>query len=283
MIVREQAYTFGNSAPLVGIYTNTTKGVTEDNTATVILLNSGLLHRVGPFRLYVDLARKLSVLGFPVFRFDLSGIGDSEKHRDNRPREEQILSDIKQAMDFLAAHKGAKKFVVMGLCTGADNAHKISVRDARICGAVFLDGYCYPSTGYYLRLYSAKLLNPAVWWRAVKRMVIKPTPRNDQSFEVSNQIDDNYFWKLPPKKKTKTELEALINRRVNLLYIYTGSNDLVNYQNQMAASMKSIKFGNQLQEEYLKDSEHTYPLSVDRNKMIDIVCDWMREKYSKLA
>lgn len=278
--MREQACSFGNSAPLVGIYTNSTKRATENNTPTIMLLNSGLLHRAGPFRLYVDLARKLSALGFPVFRFDLSGIGDSEKHRDNRPREEQILSDIKQAMDFLAVHKGAKEFVVMGLCTGADNAHKISVRDARICGAVFLDGYCYPSTGYYLRFYGAKLLNPAVWWRAVKRTVLKPAPRNDALFEVDNQREDNYFWKLPAKTKTKAELEALVNRGVNLLYIYTGSNNLVNYKNQMADSMKSIKFGNQLQEEYLKNAEHTYPIVADRIQMMSIICDWMRERYS---
>ncbi len=276
----EQAYTFGNSAPLVGIYTNTTEDTTQNNAPTVLLLNSGLLHRSGPFRLHVDLARKLSAFGFPVFRFDLSGIGDSGKHHDSRPREEQILSDIKQAMDFLSARKGAKNFVAMGLCTGADNAHKISVRDARICGAVFLDGYCYPSTGYYLRLYGPKLLNPAVWWRAVKRTVPKPMPQNDELFETNDQREDNYFWKLPLKHKTKSELKTLVNRSVNLLYIYTGSNDFVNYKNQLAASMKSIKFGNQLQEEYLKDAEHTYPLIADREQMIDIVCDWMRAKYS---
>lgn len=279
--MQEQAYTFGNLVPLVGIYTNGTKAATENNTPTVMFLNSGLLHRAGPFRLYVDLARKLSVLGFPVFRFDLSGIGDSEKHRDNRSREEQILSDIKEAMDFLAMRKDAQRFVVMGLCTGADNAHKISVRDERICGAVFLDGYCYPSAGYYLRLYGPKLLNPAVWWRAVKRTVLKPTSQNDELFEIDKQREDNNFWKLPAKNKTKAELEMLVNRSVNLLYIYTGSNNLVNYRNQMAASMKSIKFGNQLQEEYLKDSEHTYPLSIDRNKMMGIICKWMQEKYSK--
>ncbi len=278
--MQEQAYTFGNSALLVGIYTNTPEGTTKNNAPTVLLLNSGLLHRAGPFRLHVDLARKLSVLGFPVFRFDLSSIGDSGKHHDSRPREEQILSDIKQAMDFLSACKGAKKFVAMGLCTGADNAHKISVRDARICGAVFLDGYCYPSTGYYLRLYGQKLLNPAVWWRAVKRTVLKPMPRNDELSDANDQREDNYFWKLPPKQKTKSELKILVNRNVNLLYIYTGSNDFVNYKNQLAASMKSIKFGNQLQEEYLKDAEHTYPLSIDRKQMMSIICDWMQEKYS---
>lgn len=278
--MQEQAYTFGNSAPLVGIYTNITEGVTKNNAPVVLLLNSGLLHHVGPFRLHVDLARKLSVLGFPVFRFDFSGIGDSEKHRDSRPREEQILSDIKEAMDFLTTRKGAQRFVVIGLCTGADNAHKISVRDERVSGAVFLDGYCYPSTGYYLRLYGPKLLNPAVWWRIFKRTALKPMPQNDELFETNDQRADNYFWKLPPKQKTETELKTLVNRNVNLLYIYTGSSNFVNYKGQLATSMKSIKFGNQLQEEYLKDAEHTYPLSADRKQMMSIICDWMREKYS---
>ena len=43
----------------------------------VVLFNVGLVHRPGPFRQQVQLSRRLALLGHPVFRFDMPGIGDS--------------------------------------------------------------------------------------------------------------------------------------------------------------------------------------------------------------
>jgi pimeloyl-ACP methyl ester carboxylesterase len=267
----EHAYAFGSSAQLVGILTDSTPHLSSNDTPIVLLLNSGLRHRVGPFRLHVDLARELSTLGFPVFRFDLSGIGDSNRHKDSRSREEQILSDIQEAMDFLSTRKGIHNFVVMGICTGADNAHKISVRDERISGAVCLDGYCYPTAGYYLRRYGSKVLNPMVWWRLIIKMFTYAS-------EVRDEREENYFWTLPPKHKTETELKLLVARGVKLLYVF--SNGFIsNYKDQFAASFKSVDFGNQLQVEFLNESEHLYPIIADRKRLIGVISDWLRGNF----
>jgi len=271
----ENAYTFGSSVQLVGILTDSTSHPSSNDIPIVLLLNAGLKHRVGPFRLHVDLARELSGLGFPVFRFDLSGIGDSNRHKDTRSREEQVLSDIQEAMDFLSSRKGIHNFVVMGLCTGADNAHKISVRDKRISGAVFLDGYCYPTAGFYLRRYGTKLFNPAAWWRFIKKMFIKLTP---DSYATNDNREENYFWTLPPKQKTETELKLLVARGVNLLYVFSGW-FISNYKEQFATAFKSVDFGNQLQVEYFRECEHLYPVIADRKKMIGRISDWMKAKY----
>src|SRR6185436_6886506 len=42
-----------------------------------IILNAGVLHRVGPHRLHVILARRIAASGLPSLRLDLGGIGDS--------------------------------------------------------------------------------------------------------------------------------------------------------------------------------------------------------------
>ena len=47
------------------------------SSVAVVLLNAGLIHRSGPFRLYTRLARKLAKSGYIVLRFDLPGIGDA--------------------------------------------------------------------------------------------------------------------------------------------------------------------------------------------------------------
>jgi len=275
----ERAYTFGSSAALVGILTTPPEGTAVGGAPMVLLLNSGLIHRPGPFRMHVDLARRLVAMGFSVFRFDLSGIGDSEKHRDNRPREEQILADISEAMDFLSSNLGAKRFIAMGLCTGADNAHKISVRDERVTGAVFLDGYCYPTPLFYIRRYGAKFFNPMAWLRMARRAATKPDALADQTASRRDDREDNYFWNLPPKHQTESELKALVERGVDMLFVFTNSSEFINYPGQLRDCMKSIEFGDQLQVEYFDEFEHTYPIMKDRQCLFDVISQWMRTKY----
>src|SRR5689334_20064244 len=69
----ENAIVFGGDVRLVGIVT--TPAETRADRTGVILLNAGVVHRVGPNRLYVTLARRLAQAGLTVLRFDHSGIG----------------------------------------------------------------------------------------------------------------------------------------------------------------------------------------------------------------
>ena len=41
--------------------------------ATVVMLNAGLIHRVGPFRMNIELAERLARRGIDLFRFDAVG------------------------------------------------------------------------------------------------------------------------------------------------------------------------------------------------------------------
>ena len=78
--MRERAVRFGKTAKLVGIVAepNPTEQSGTDKPA-VLMLNSGILHRVGACRLHVKLARSLASEGHTVLRFDFSGIGDMIK------------------------------------------------------------------------------------------------------------------------------------------------------------------------------------------------------------
>ena len=112
MIPLERAYLFGNEKSLLGILTEPLVPVPAEPLPTLLLLNAGLLHRVGPFRMHVDLARRLARLGFPVFRLDLSGKGDSEPRRGQCLDEDRAIQDIQEAMDFLAVlNEGSRQRV----------------------------------------------------------------------------------------------------------------------------------------------------------------------------
>jgi hypothetical protein len=71
--VREEALSFGDGGRLFGILSEPGRGA----RTAVIFLNADANHRVGPNRLYVSLARDLAARGYPAFRFDVGGLGDS--------------------------------------------------------------------------------------------------------------------------------------------------------------------------------------------------------------
>ena len=72
----EKALLFGEGKSLVGIVTLPAESSPVDRPG-IVILNAGVLHRVGPNRVHVQMARALAELGFTVLRFDLSSIGDS--------------------------------------------------------------------------------------------------------------------------------------------------------------------------------------------------------------
>src|SRR5689334_21003043 len=115
--VIERARRFGDEQTLVGIVTEPPAGVLP--RAAVVLLNAGVVHRVGPNRMHVEIARGLAALGLVVVRVDLSGLGDSESRRDSTPFERAAVLETQGVMSALAAQYGVSRFVTAGLCSGA--------------------------------------------------------------------------------------------------------------------------------------------------------------------
>ena len=136
--MRESIFVSGNSRELIGIFTQPKESASKEQPI-VVMLNAGLLHRVGPFRLHVSLCRKLADAGFSSLRVDLSGIGDSAVVRENLDELKRAEEDVRYFLDSLTERFGVTRFLLLGLCSGADNAHYISVRDKRVVGIVLLD------------------------------------------------------------------------------------------------------------------------------------------------
>ena len=159
----ERAVLFGAHNGLVGVITEPDGDMAQRDVA-VIMSNIGMHHHVGPFRLYVDLARALASTGVSVLRFDLGGLGDSLPRHDAPTPAERSARDLDDAMALLTDTVGAKKFIVIGLCSGVDSSHAAAKRDARVIGGAFVDGYSYKTVGHYFRWY---VLRPLQWarWR----------------------------------------------------------------------------------------------------------------------
>ena len=138
--MKEQAFRFGRAHHMVGV-----AGVpaASAHAVGVVVLNAGLVHRIGPFRLHVELTRRLNACGYPTLRFDLSTVGDSGASGEPQTREQQVRADVADAMSLLSRQSGCTRVVLIGLCSGAQNAHAVACTDASVAGAIFLDGYAY--------------------------------------------------------------------------------------------------------------------------------------------
>jgi len=117
----ETACHFGDDGHIFGVLTQPAR---SQELPAVIMLNAGSIHHVGPSRLYVRLARELAEEGFASLRLDHEGIGDTVLRKpgvENEPYAASAMEDLQAALDFMKS-RGHKRFVVMGLCSGAHTA-----------------------------------------------------------------------------------------------------------------------------------------------------------------
>ncbi len=135
--MRQQAVRIGPRG-LIGVVTHPTGD--GPPRPLVLLLNAGMIHRVGPNRLYVDLSRQLAARGFRVLRFDFSGIGDSLSLAETTSFEQRALVETREAMAFAEERYGARAFVAVGLCSGADVSYMLALQDERVVAAGLING-----------------------------------------------------------------------------------------------------------------------------------------------
>jgi len=281
--MREETCHCGNEPELVGIYNHSDNHrhvpdeyASESNTErpVILLLNSGLLPNTGPYRLYVRMARHFSRLGFDSFRFDLSGIGESNRRDDTLPRAQQQIDDIKIIMDSLEESHGRKQFVVMGICTGADNAHRAMVADERIVGAVGIDGYYYATSRYYqnylFRHLAPRLLRIETWREKIHQLLTAKARRHSQPVTLP------FRWEVPAKEKTAADYQLFISRNAHKLCIFTASWPY-NYQDQLADAFPQLPIGENVKALYLENAEHMFPLKEDRDQLTNAISLWLKE------
>jgi hypothetical protein len=281
--MKETIENFGSQNHLYGTLCIPEENMFKSGVPCVIMLNAGLVYQAGPNRLHVDMAREMAKQGFCSFRFDLSGIGDSNRSRDSISYDEQIPADIGDALAFIEKKTGIETFVLMGICTGADNAHKYALINSKVSGAIFLDGYAYKTHGYYLRYYGWRIINPINVVRWIGRHIFTKSEISAPSSEI-NKIQekekDGYFWDVPPKDKTIKELKQLVDRNVFQLYVFTSDWEwCFNHRSQFDTMYKEVDFNNLATCVYYSRSDHTYTLIDDRLKLIETVTNWLTSNF----
>jgi len=273
---KEQAALLGRHS-LVGIVTRPAPAQHKDEPA-IVILNTGIVHRVGHHRMYVSLSRELAKTGRTVVRFDFAGIGDSKPRSDSTSPLMASLSDIREVLDTLEKTHGMKKFILVGLCSGADHAVLYAHTDARVVGLVLMDPTLPPTLRYYLHYVMQRLKNIRNWisvatgrsglMRLLSTHVLSSVRSKPQIEGLSLQ-NLRFSSYLPQCYRGAAE------RGVRMLAVFTSVSVRHTYKQQMTDAFPEASAGGKLRLEFFPESDHLFSGEKVRSRLGAVICDWL--------
>lgn len=297
----EEAVKFGAIDGLIGVVTQPSVGP-NNSLPAIIMLNAGLIHRIGPNRLYVKMARAFDELGFTSLRFDLSGIGDSKNSTQNLDFKSNGVENVKEAMNFLNVNKGIQRFIILGICSGSDIAFRASIEDERIIATIPINGYYFDMLGAdpifniaskacSMRYYKKNALKASRWIKILSGQSKVFSKKNVSTF--FNLISKDVLKRINRKQKTAlqdhrgengdrypiTNWEKLMGRKVCMLHVFSeGSVAYDVYNITVAKKLKGFIQQGLLDFELLNNVDHIFTPDWSQELLVSMVTSWLSRK-----
>ncbi len=262
----EKAVLFGKYDHLVGVENI----VDSEKNVAMILVTAGMLNSVGPFRMYVDIARKLSEQGISSLRFDLSGIGESLGVGVAGKSIDRAADEVTEAMDFLSERHGIKEFILFGLCSGADDSVQTALKDDRVKGVIALDGVGYKTLRFRLSHLSLFVKRLFQWKKWVNKFHML---RDVQTAPASLASGGDVREYPDTPAQACIEFQKLIDRGTQLHFIYTGGTDYYNYAQQFYEMLPDVNWKNTESTVFFPHMDHVVLLCEDRQELVDHVAE----------
>ena len=243
----ERPVRFGAANPLFGILTPAAEPPPPERPP-IVLLPAGAVNRTGPHRLYVTMARRWAALGFNVFRIDLSGIGDSPVvagERESLVYPRTGLQDIGAALDLLGQETGASRFLLVGLCSGADLAYQAARREERLVGVVMMN----PRTFLDLDLTRVEQPPPRI-------------PRASEPIEIEESL------------RVPAGLRQISQRGIDALLVVSERDPGIDYVDRhAAAAMREAEGLPHFRRVDVRGTDHTFTTVASQRRVADLVTD----------
>jgi pimeloyl-ACP methyl ester carboxylesterase len=272
----EQATVLGRSQ-LVGVVARPSDAGARDLPA-IVILNTGIVHRVGHHRMYVGMSRQLADAGHTVVRFDFSGIGDSVARHDELSPIRACLSEIKEVLDSIADNYGVRRFVLVGLCSGADYAVLYGRGDPRVEGLVLMDPTLPPTPRYYFHYVMQRFANLRSWFSAATgrsgllHMLASHLVRQVQPNAAG--IEQLALQDLQFSPYLAECYAAVAVRGVRMLAAFTSVSARHTYQGQILDSFPETSAG-ALRIEYFPESDHVFSTPSARKRLFRVIESWL--------
>lgn len=279
----------------------------------VILLSPGIKARIAPHRMYLRLAEMLAMNGWPVLRFDFSGLGDSEGglvddlHAGVHAKIQvgRYVDDTVRAMDWMVAQGvGSGGFVLGGLCGGAITG-LLTASDTRVKGLLALgipvmlddpnvDSRAYVSAGQLKRLrdgYFKRMKDPDAWlrllsfrtdYRMLMRSIFMKSGSNAKSGETGKE---------PGKPEHRNPLFApammeMMQRGQPVCCVFGGNDRLTfEFEEQFLAPMKEklSKHADILNVHNISYANHIFGWREWESEMLGYSSEWFTRWFGEVV
>lgn len=271
----EHAHQFGRQEHLVGILTTPTQP--SVGAPAVVLLTAGLVGCTGPFRMYATIARHLAQRGISTLRMDVSGVGESALPMHESDPVARTLADAADGFELLARCCGAQKFVVGGLCSGADDAHAVASVDPRVTGVIAMDITAFRNSLQQARWYATRALNPA---RVARFGIRKLVATFNGQTDLASREQAGMGRPVQTRALIAAQTQANIERDVRYLCIFSGgSSSYYSEEGQFLSGLQLTDPEGAVTERWWPDCDHTYALKHDRHRLCVGISEWMQSTY----
>jgi pimeloyl-ACP methyl ester carboxylesterase len=289
----ETSIAFGDGKNLIGTISCPLRPASTAQTVGVVFFNAGVVHRVGPHRINVKIARRLSAMGVPSIRFDLSGLGDSGRSTANAASSHslQASKDIRDALDALTNACGVNKFVLCAVCSGTVHSYDAAAADPRVVGLILLDSYIYPTARsrrnhFFLRV-KRRLKEGTVlsWLLGKMRVPGKESEANDDVAARDKRSNGPGFFAFrPPKAEFAATLNNLAKRGTQVCFIYAGSGfENYSYAEQFDDAFAKHRLSPLISTVFLRDIDHTATRIAAQEQLVEFVADWFQRNIQAVA
>ncbi len=295
--MKEQAVLFGRASSLVGVVTLPPANGETGELPVIILLNRARTHRVGPYRLFVRVARDLAAEGFVVFRFHFSGMGDSGIRSDCLPIDKSTVSETQEAMDYFGAARGNQRFILLSSCSEtARVSFRTAASDPRVVGMVMVN----PSDALFggldaLTRYGRSRVNPGLDWSLIKSYslmdwmhAIREKGALGKAIRVGGAMFAGRWytmerWLFRNRRevfwggKSETDFLLLMKRGVRVLLVNSESDSLMAeyLKNCTSREVDAASFCENLEIVLIKRHDYTFQSLRSQDGLLKIIHDWV--------
>jgi alpha-beta hydrolase superfamily lysophospholipase len=277
--IQEEAVWFGTGHPLFGIVTTAPGCTHHEGPRALLLINSGAVHRVGPNRLYVTLARHFALRGYVVLRMDISGLGDTAARagaQENVVYSKHAMTDIHAALEYLRRQRGITHIHAMGLCSGAYNAFKAAVAALPLNAATLInpltffwkDGtslkYAEHRVAGDIIRYRTNAFRLNAWLKLLRGKVdlwelLHVLARRIRSTALGPLWSVARLLHIPLKDDLPTELEAIVRHGIKLQFVFAeGDPGLELLSNHGGTTVRKLRSRGALDIQIIEAADHTF-------------------------
>jgi pimeloyl-ACP methyl ester carboxylesterase len=217
--------------------------------------------------MFVELARGFNSLGFPTFRFDLTGCGDSTGWATEDRHSE--IRDIFAASEFFIEKAQLEKVILLGISRGAWLCFStLARRQLPAAGAILLS----------TPVSNGKAAVKAFSARAKEYLCMLRDPRHLHRL-LSGRVDwrqvgQTLICALKSKHRYDSPDDIVVKSRCPVLLIY-GQNDPIL---QESKPYYAARFGANLMPchcHIIPDANHSFFHYKWKERIFDITCDWL--------